>query len=122
MYADSTYYHETYKGDAIQEKSLEKHLKLASRHIDTLTYNRIQDIESLTAFQQNIIREACCEMAEFEYENAETLNSIVQSYSINGVSATFGDGWNVKIIGGIAVKTDIYRYLCQTGLCCRLLR
>ena len=122
MYADSKYYYGTYKGTVIPEESLEKHLRFASRHIDIITYNRIQGIESLTEFQQNIVREACCEMAEFEYENAETLNSIVQSYSINGVSATFGDGWNVKIIGGIAVKTDTYRYLCQTGLCCRLLR
>ena len=122
MYADSKYYHETYKGNAIPEESLEKHLKLASRHIDTLTYNRIQDIESLTEFQQNIVREVCCEMAEFEYENAEILDSVLQSYSINGVSASFGNGWNVKIIDGIAVKADTYRYLCQTGLCCRLLR
>lgn len=122
MYADSRYYYGTYKGAVIPEESLEKHLKLASRHIDVITYSRIQDIESLTEFQQNIIREVCCEMAEFEYENAEILDSVLQSYSINGVSAAFGDGWNVKIIDGIAVKADTYRYLCQTGLCCCLLR
>ena len=122
MYADSKYYYGTYKGNVIPEESLEKHLRLASRHIDIITYNRIQDIESLTEFQQNIVREACCEMAEFEYENAEILDSVLQSYSINGVSASFGNGWNVKIIDGIAVKADTYRYLCQTGLCCRLLR
>lgn len=122
MYADSVYYHEIYKGAAIPEESLEKHLKLASRHIDTLTYNRIRSIESLTDFQQNVIREVCCEMADFEYENADILNSILQSYSINGVSMTFGDGLNVKIINGTAVRYDAYRYLCQTGLCCRLLR
>ena len=122
MYADSKYYYGTYKGTVIPEESLEKHLRFASRHIDIITYNRIQGIESLTEFQQNIVREVCCEMAEFEYENAEILDSVLQSYSINGVSASFGNGWNVKIIDGIAVKADTYRYLCQTGLCCRLLR
>ncbi len=119
-YADAGYYFAEYNGNIISEENLEKALKQASRHIDTLTYNRIisRDISELTEFQQDIIKECCCEIADFEYENAEILQSILQSYSINGVSMSFGDSWNVKVISGVAVKTDIYEKLKQTGLCC----
>lgn len=119
-YADAGYYFAEYNGNMISEENLEKALKQASRHIDTLTYNRIvsRDISELTEFQQDIIKECCCEIADFEYENAEILQSILQSYSINGVSMSFGDSWNVKVISGVAVKTDIYEKLKQTGLCC----
>lgn len=57
-------------------------------------------------------------MADFEYENVEVLQCILQNYSINGVSMSFGDSWNVKVISGVAVKTDTYEKLKQTGLCC----
>ena len=92
-YADAGYYFAEYNGNIISEENLEKALKQASRHIDTLTYNRIisRDISELTEFQQDIIKECCCEIADFEYENAEILQSILQSYSINGVSMSFGD-------------------------------
>lgn len=33
--------------------------------------------------------------ADFEYENADEINTILSSYSINGVSAQFGSSWNV---------------------------
>lgn len=119
-YADAAYYRNEYHGENIPEKEIEKMLKQASRHIDTLTYNRIvgRGISRLTEFQQDIIKECCCEMADFEYENAEVLQNILQSYSINGVSMSFGGSWNVSIIGGVAVKTDVYEKLKQTGLCC----
>ena len=122
MYADSTYYTESYGGDTIPPKALEKSLRKASRHIDTLTFNRIESMERLTEFQQEIVREVCCEMADFEYENAETLGSILQSYSINGVSMTFGEGLNARVIDGVVIRRDTYGLLCQTGLCCRLQR
>ena len=35
------YYKNVYGGDAIADEFLNKALKTASRHIDTLTYNRI---------------------------------------------------------------------------------
>ena len=122
MYADSNYYVDTYNGCPIPINELNRLLRRASRHIDTLTFNRIHGIESLTEFQQETVREVCCEMAEFEYENADTLSSMLQSYSINGVSMTFGEGINVKVIDGIAIRRDTYGLLCQTGLCCRLQR
>ena len=40
-YATPEYYREAYGGSVISEDELEKALRQASRHIDSLTYNRI---------------------------------------------------------------------------------
>lgn len=122
-YADAAYYKNVFGGDTIPTDDLDKYLRTASRHIDSLTYNRIvgRGIFSLTEFQKDIVRETCCEMADFEYENADMLESVLQSYSINGVSMSFGSSWNVKIMSGVAVKTETYKKLEQTGLCIRTL-
>lgn len=123
-YADKEYYWNEYKGTAIPDDDVEKHLMQASRHIDSLTYNRIvgRGISSLTQFQQDIIREVCCMQAEFEYENMDELETILSGYSINGVSAQFGSSWNVFTDRGVSIKRDVYELLCQTGLCCRIVR
>lgn len=123
-YADAEYYTNLYKGTVLTDDNMEKSLKTASRHIDTLTYNRIvgRGISALTEFQQEIIKEVCCEMADFETENDDMLQSVLQQYSINGVSMTFGSSWNLKIQNGVAIRMDTYEKLCQTGLCCRILR
>lgn len=123
-YADAAYYTEVFGGSMIPTEQLDKALKKASHHIDSLTYNRIvgRGILNLTAFQQDIIRECCCEMAEFEHENADLIESVLQNYSINGVSMSFGSSWNVRVMSGVAVKADIYEKLSQTGLCCSILR
>lgn len=119
-YADVTYYKETYKGTSIPDDAIERALRQAERHIDTLTYNRIvgTGFERLTTFQQDIIREVCCGLADFEYENADELNCILQNYAINGVSMTFGSSWNMVCQNGVAIRRDLYEYLSQTGLCC----
>ncbi len=121
-YADINYYYDTHKGE-LPKEAAESALMEASRHIDALTYNRItgRGLGALTDFQQDIIKEACCRMADFEQENAEMIQSVFRSYSINGVSMEFGQSWNIHIQNGIAVRRDIYEYLCQTGLCCRSL-
>lgn len=123
-YVTTSYYLDSYKGDVIPEEQLEKALRQASRHIDSLTYNRIvgRGFSLLTDFQQEIIREVVCQQADFEYENADEINSILSSYSINGVSASFGSSWNIFMDKGVAMKRDVYTMLCQTGLCCRLAR
>lgn len=123
-YATEDYYKSEYGGASIPETELKKYLKTASRHIDSLTYNRIvgRGISSLTEFQQEIIRETVCLQAEFEYENADEISSVLSSYSINGVSAQFGSSWNVFTDKGIAMKRDDYAFLSQTGLCCLLAR
>ena len=77
---------------------------------------------SLTPFQQDVIREVVCQQADFETENADEINTILQGYSINGVSAQFGQSWNVFTDKGVAMRRDVYALLSQTGLCCRLAR
>ena len=113
-----------YGSEQIPDEELEKRLRAASRHIDTLTFNRIVDrgFDSLTDFQQEIIKEVVILQADFEYENADEIETILSSYSINGVSAKFGDSWNILTDRGVAIKKDTYELLKQTGLCCRLLR
>lgn len=107
-----------YTGD-IPSAKLEKQLLQASRHIDVLTYNRIVgNFDKLTEFQKEIIKEVCKNLADWEYENSDMLNSVFKGYSINGVSVEFG-GENIKRINDVLIPHDIYQTLCQTGLCCR---
>ena len=123
-YVTPDYYKEIYKGSTVPEDELEKVLRQASRHIDSLTYNRIvgRGFSNLNEFQQEIIQEVICLQADFEHENADEINTILSSYSINGVSAQFGSSWNVFMDKGVAMKRDVYAQLSQTGLCCRLAR
>ena len=96
-YVTPEYYLDQYEGGIVPEEELAKALKQASRHIDSLTYNRIvgRGFSRLTKYQQELIREVVCMQADFEYENADEINSVLSSYSINGVSAQFGSNWNV---------------------------
>lgn len=112
---------EEYKAnyDIIPDIDVKKTLNKASRHIDTLTFGRIRGVgfDNLTPFQSEIVKEVNCELANFEYENAELIENVLSSYSINGVSMNFGGSWNVKLIKGVAIPTELYETLKQTGLC-----
>lgn len=123
-YVTPDYYKETYKGSTVPEDELERALRQASRHIDSLTYNRIvgRGFSNLTEFQQEVIQEVICLQADFEHENADEISTILSSYSLNGASASFGSSWNVFTDKGIAMMRDVYALLSQTGLCCRLAR
>ena len=115
------YFNGDYVG-AIPEEKLQNALSDASRHIDSLTFNRILGIgyDNLTEFQKDILSIVCLKQAEFEHENEEILQSILSSYSINGVSMGLDTGgWNVFVQNGIVMKRDVYDLLKQTGLCCR---
>ena len=98
-------------------------LELASMDIDTLTFNRIRALgfAHLTEFQQEIVRQVTCRLADFRLENDELLDSPLTGYSINGVSASFGDSRNVVVVGGVILPVRLYGWLQQTGLCCRRL-
>lgn len=123
-YATADYYFDTYRGKVIPPEDIDTALRDASRHIDSLTYNRIagRGFSNLTEFQQEIIREAVCQQADFEHENADEISTILSSYSLNGASVQFGSSWNVFTDKGVAMKRDVYALLSQTGLCCRLAR
>lgn len=121
-YADAAYYREVYAGMMILAEEILASLRKASHHIDALTYNRIvgRGFSNLTEFQQEMIREVVCQQADFEYENADAIESVLQSYGINGVSMQFGASWNVFVQSGVAMRRDTYALLTQTGLTCRL--
>lgn len=123
-YITSEYYRDTYQGKAIPKDQEEKYLLQVSRHIDALTYNRIvgRGFSALSEFQKQLLAEVICEQSEFEYENREIFDMILQGYSINGVSMQFGESWNVETQRGIPMRRDVYAKLCQTGLCSRLMR
>lgn len=123
-YADVDYYQNIYQGEAFQDPDeARRYLTQASRHIDSLTYNRIigRGISGLTPFQRELVQEICCKQAEFEYQNKDIFDMILSGYAINGVSMQFGESWNVTTQKGIPMRRDVYEQLCQTGLCCRLL-
>ena len=124
MYAGIEYYKNTYKGN-LEDTEIEKALEKASRHIDTLTYNRIVEkgFDNLTEYQQGIIKECECLMADWETENTDYINSMLSSYSLNGASMSFtGQSASATVVSGVAVSREIYSHLQKCGLCTRSLR
>jgi hypothetical protein len=121
MYADVEYYSDTYGGDAIPENELDKQLNKAGRQIDTLTFCRIRGrgFDNLTPFQREQVKHVNCLLADFLYENRDELETMLASYSINGVSMKFGEGANITKVQGVVLRTDIYTELVKTGLCDR---
>ena len=120
MYADYEYYKNTYCGKLPDEEA-EKALKQASRHIDMLTYRRIAGVgfDNISPFQQETVKEVCCMMADFERTNASMINSLINSYSINGASINFsGESANCRLVNGVVVQKDVYEMLNMTGLTC----
>lgn len=111
-----------YGSEDIPANELEKALRRASRQIDSLTYNRIigRGFSNMTEFQQEIVKEVCCQQAGFYYNNQDLIESALKSHSINGVSMSFGSGENVKCVNGVFIHSNTYALLAQTGLTCRL--
>lgn len=116
-YVDETYYKENYLG-TLDTEDLAKRLKEASQQVDMLTFNRIRGkgFDNLTSFQQSVIKGVICQHVDFVYENQDMIDSVLQSYSINGVSMSFGQSWNIEVMNGVAMKRSTYELLKQTGL------
>jgi len=119
-YASAEDYAALFPNETIAEAAL----VAASRHVDSLTYNRIRidGFANLTEFQQDIIKEVVCRQAKFETDYADVIGSVLSSYSINGVSMSFPTtgSWNVYAAQGVAMQRDVYALLEQTGLCVRI--
>jgi hypothetical protein len=115
-YVDKDFY-DTYSGKITDAVMLDKKLKQASRHVDSLTYNRIVGkFGLLTEFQQEIVQEVVCELTDFEFINESQLSSLLSSYSINGVSMSIGDSVTVKGVNGVIIPIALYSLLEQSGL------
>lgn len=115
MYADYNYYKNEYSGTFLNESTAISMLKKASHKVDSLTFNRIigRGFDNLTEFQQGIIKEVTCNIADFDYNTF--LSNGLTSYSINGVSMNF-DKSSIITINGIEIEKDTYSLLSQTGL------
>lgn len=118
-YADYAFYTDTYGGTVITAEDAPKSLQKASETIDSLTYCRILEkgFEGLSGFQKGIIQRCACALAEWQTQNADILDNPYSSYSINGVSATWGKTSSVRQINGILIPNQIYSDLIKTGLC-----
>lgn len=122
MYVDMEFYKNSYGGQEEKEE-IQKFIARAEKQIDTLTFCRINGIgfSKLTPFQQEQVKYATCLQADFIHDNKDEIETMLASYSVNGVSMTFQTGENVKRIQNILIRSDIYAELEKTGLCCRKL-
>ena len=112
------------EGQELNPDVVKAALRKASRHIDSLTYNRIvfRGFENLTQFQQEIVKEVCCRLAIFETEYDDMIGGLLNGYSINGVSVQMTAGVTVFAAYGIVMPKELYSLLIQTGLGCRMAR
>lgn len=119
IYADYSYYRHEYGGSSLDVKNAPHYLREASRAIDALTYSRIvaTGFENLTDYQQGVVREVCCALADFRHSNADIIESALSGYSINGVSMSMGGGGTAFVRSGVLVSAEIYSRLATTGLC-----
>lgn len=115
VYADATYYKDNWHGTVIPDEELDKYLMRASLKVDIATYNRTQDFERLSEYEQNKVRQAVCAEAEAVYEYGENETNIA-SYSIGDVSVSMGTGTSEVLTSAIAVQ-----YLNLTNLTCRII-
>jgi len=124
MYADFNFYENEYGGNILTEDNAKRFLRRASRDIDTLTYRRIlnSDISTLTEFQQRVVKEVCCELAEFIFNYEDILDNPLSGYGINGVSVSISSGNTITTDGGVTLPSSLFRFLSQTGLCTGVLR
>lgn len=120
-YADFEYYSKTYGGTVITAEEADRALQTASETVDALTFCRIVEngLEALTAFQKDVIRRVVCALADWQKENADIIDNPYSSYSINGVSATWGGSAGVLQVGGEMIPSRLYSDLKKTGLCHR---
>lgn len=120
VYVDIDYYIEN-DGSITDTSIIDKFLTKAEGIVNNLTYQRITQIGFLNCseWEQEIIKECVCEIADFQYMFKDILNSVSQNYSINGVSMTINPGQNYLIINGYAIPNETYNKLLQTRFACQ---
>lgn len=120
LYADRTYYFDVYKGKKFVGEDVEEYLKLAQEKIDSITYNRIvaRGFDNLTEFQQNNIKKAVCNQAEYIYENGydDENTGDIASYSVLDISVTTNTSGNKSQASMAHMSARAYSLIEQTGL------
>lgn len=107
-------------GGKFSEGEFEDNLPKVILDLNTLTFNRIDDFDKLTPYQQCIIRKALVDMIDYEIEYLGLADVMLRSYSINGVSVEM-DTDKIEIVSGVVIRKRALHWLNQTGLTCRLL-
>lgn len=126
MYSSIDYYRNTYNGTAIESDSdILRFLEDASLKIDILTYNRIRKlgIENCSEWEQEIIKKVECIIADFYFKNSSDLETIINTYSINGVSIKYGEtNANITNVNGVTIPRFAYELLNMTRFTCLVMR
>lgn len=124
LYIDKRYYFDNFKGELLTNKNIEKYLKLAQEKIDSITFNRIENIgfENLTDFQKEKISEAICEQAEYISKNGfnNDESSDISSYSVLDISVSVNNDKNKSYASKININERAFELIHQTGLDCRI--
>lgn len=116
-YATVDFYLNVYNGKMTDQEEIERQLTEASTIIDILTFQRIRHIglEKCSQWERGVFAEVCCEIADFYKENSESLDTLLNKYSINGVTMEFGQqNGNIVILNGVTVPRLTYTKLSQT--------
>ena len=116
MYADESYYTDTYGGSAVPSDDLTKALTIAADIIDALTYNRIDVLTDLTAFQQTKIQNANCVIAEDVYANGGLTAGGMAIGGFTLGDLTIQSPAGQMVVNGIPVSVRAVSMLRSTGL------
>ena len=123
MYADYTYYQESFYGNAIAEADWPKYATKASDFIDYLTWKKAQNNAELTE-----VKKCCCALAE-RYKAIEALqiaasakvteDGIISSETVGSHSRSFrngAEGAQAIVEYEKELSSIVRRYLLPTGL------
>lgn len=109
---------EEYKEMNPDGSAVENDLLQAEYDVDSLTFNRIRGaggITELTELQQELVKRAVAQQADFRHEYADLLNNPLSSYGINGVSMA----WDKSVLvqqNGVFTTNAVISLLRQTGM------
>lgn len=116
MYADESYYTDTYGGSAIASDDLTKALTIAAEIVDELTHYRIGTLTDLTAYQQTKVQMACCVIAE-DAQAAGCLTAggmVTGGFSLGDLTVQAPTGQ--RVVNGVPVSGRAMSLLRATGL------
>lgn len=110
IYADYTYYKETY-GGTMAEADFKRLSRQASAYLDAVSFDRIRKVTEEETLMK--AKDACCAVADACFLNENG----------GGIAAETNDGISVTYVNGTGSQTDEERlyqaarlYLGQTGL------
>lgn len=118
MYADYTYYKETFGGTAIPESDFNRSVIMAGRYINQFTYNRITEDNKN---EVDGLEDCACDMAESVYtmiyssSSGEKKSETIDGYSVSYVTnQTDGEDIRTALVRNLYAIATLY--LSGTGL------